>query len=167
MPIPNAKRLVLLGHLLSAAFAAAALAGEDSGSRPGDETLSCAQIAAELLDHSQELMPAATAAADAATQVMARGQERMAEVTPVATAFLAAQTLAHLDPTGLSGRAVQQASKGYQQEIWQRSIEEDAPLNQKFGSATESLVLQGQAMQGNARLQRLLQLVQEKGCDAE
>lgn len=130
--------------------------------------MTCQQIAAELAPYAQQLLPAGNAASEAASQLMERNQERLAkEIVPVATTFLAAQTFAHLDPTGLTGRAVQQSSKAYQQELWQRSLREDAPLAEKLGTATESLVQQGQAMQDNPRLQRLLQLVQEKGCDEE
>lgn len=148
--------------------ASPAFADDNSGGRPGDAAMTCQQIAAELAPYAQPLMPAGNAANEAATQLMERNQARMAnEIAPAASAFLGAQTAAHLDPTGLSGRAVQQASSAYQQELWQRTLREDAPLSEKLNTATGDLVQQGQAMQGNPRLQRLLQLVQEKGCDQQ
>ena len=41
---------------------------------------------------------------------------------------------------------------------------EDKPLRDKFNAQAGQLVAQGQEMQSSARLQHLLQLVQEKHC---
>lgn len=44
---------------------------------------------------------------------------------------------------------------------------EDKPLRERYAAQTAELAAQGQQMQAKARLQRLMQLVQEKRCDAQ
>jgi hypothetical protein len=84
---------------------------------------------------------------------------------PAATALAAAATASHADPTGIAGRAVGQAELIHQREAWQRSMVEDQPLRDKYRTQTGQLVAQGQQMQSDPRLQRLMQLVGEKHCD--
>jgi len=69
-----------------------------------------------------------------------------------------------LDPTGLSSKLLGQAQAQSQKERWKRAEAEDKPLNDKYKAQTEQVVKQGQQMQSDARLQRLMQLAQEKNC---
>lgn len=156
--------IVLAGGVFGAVLA---LAAGEPGARPEDETLSCAQIAAELMPYMQEIMPSAMAAAAAAQDVVKRGEQRVAQEAPAAEALTVAATLSHLDPTGLAGRAVGQAEVALQKEAWERSLAEDKPLHDQYARQAGQLVTQGQQMQNNPRLQRLMQLIQEKRCDEQ
>lgn len=150
---------------LSAATAVPVRAGPETPGPPSDDaSMTCEQIAAELAPYAQQLMPIASATAATAGEVVERGNQRVAEAMPGAMALLIAATASHADPTGLASRAAGQAQAAQQQQFWQRSIVEDKPLRDKFNAQAGQLVAQGQEMQSIARLQRLMQLVQEKHC---
>lgn len=142
-------------------------APETPAPTPDDASMTCEQIAAELAPYAQKLMPMASATAETAGEVIERGKQRTAEATPGAIALLIAATASHADPTGLASRAVGQAQAAQQQEVWQRSMVEDKPLHDKFNAQAGQLVAQGQEMQSIARLQHLMQLVQERHCDEQ
>ena len=144
-----------------------AAAADAPGGTAADATMTCEQIAAELMPYMQQIMPSAMAAGATAKEVKQRGEQRVAENVPAAVAITAAATASHADPTGAAGRAVGQAEIAMQQQTWQRSMVEDKPLRDKYAAQTGQLAAQGQQMQSNARLQRLMQLVQEKHCDAK
>jgi hypothetical protein len=97
-------------------------------------------------------------------QSQALGQQHKAENEVVASMAAAGA----LDPTGISKRAAQAAVVA--QAAKQRR-ESDALANSdlaKQASAQQrQFMQQGQEMQGDARLQRLLQLGQQKGCTAK
>lgn len=135
------------------------------GAMPGDDAMTCEQIAVELKPYVQQILPAAMAAGQAAQEAKQRGEQRVAEEMPAALALTMAATAASADPTGIAGRAVGQAEIIHQQEVWNRSLAEDKPLYDKLNARTGELVAQGRQMQSNARLQRLMQLVQDKHCD--
>lgn len=143
----------------------AATAADIPGAKPGDAGMTCEQIAAELTSYMQQMMPNITALANTAQDVTARGQQRIAEETPAAIGLAAAATASMADPTGISGKAVGQAEVAHQQEVWQRSMVDDKPLRDKLNAQAGQAVAQGQQLQSDARLQRLMQLVSEKNCD--
>jgi hypothetical protein len=133
---------------------------------PGDEAMTCEQIATELTPYARQMMPnlQALAATDQQLYQQARqnGEKRRAEeaaLTPLATAGA-------LDPTGASKRAyelallAQQAKQRGENEAFRNS-----PLAKENRAQSEQLAAQGQQMQANARLQRLMQLGQQKHCD--
>ncbi|MGE5668018.1 MAG: hypothetical protein ACM338_07470, partial [Betaproteobacteria bacterium] len=91
--------------------------------------------------------------------VVERGKRRVAAETPAVVGFTVAATAAHADPTGIASRAVGQAEFAHQEEVARRALVEDKPLHDRFAA-------QGQQLQSDARLQRLMQRVQEKHCDA-
>ena len=158
------------GVLVAAGAIAAMLwtspaAADVPGAMPGDDAMTCEQIAVELKPYVQQIMPAALAAAQAAQEAKQRGEQRVAEEMPAAIALTMAATAASADPTGIASRAVGQAEMMHQQEVWNRSLAEDKPVYDRLNARTGDLVAQGQQMQGNARLQRLTQLVQDKHCD--
>lgn len=160
------RKILAKASLLGAALAALPVTAADTpGTTPADQTMTCPQIAAELAPYMQQMMPSAMAMGAAAQGVKERGEERIAEETPAAVALTAAATAAHADPTGIASRAVGQAEAVHQQEVWQRAMAEDKPLADKFEAASRQVAAQGQQLQSNARLQRLMQLAQEKRCD--
>lgn len=131
---------------------------------PGDDDMTCEQIATELTPYMQQMMPLATATAKTGQELKERGEKRAAEEMPAAAALTAAAIASSADPTGISGRAVGQAEIAHQQELWQRSLAEDKPLADKYKAQSSQLAAQGQQMQLNPRLQRLMQLMREKQC---
>ncbi len=137
------------------------------GARPGDETMTCMQIAVELQPYMTRALATMGPLAQTSQEVVARGQQRVAEAMPGAIALTMAATAAHADPTGVASRAVGQAEMAYQDSVAQRSLVEDKPLHDKFKAQTNAAYDDAQRMQADARLQRLMQLVQEKRCDQQ
>jgi hypothetical protein len=126
--------------------------------------MTCAQIGAELAPYARQMTPAVTDLAQTGQELNARNQKRMAEAMPEAAALTAAATASHLDPTGLAGRAVGQAEIATQQAIWDKALAEDKPLADKMNAQTNAVVEQAAPLQANPRIQRLMQLAQEKNC---
>lgn len=151
----------------SALLAVTASAADVPGAMPGDDAMTCPQIAAELSPYMQQMMPSAMGLGRTAQAVTKRGEQHVAEETPAVVALTAAATAAHADPTGVASRAVGQAEAAHQQEVWQRSMVQDKPLADKLEAQSRQVLTQGQQLQSNARLQRLMQLVQEKRCDGK
>lgn len=135
------------------------------GAKPGDDALTCMQIAMELQPYMARAMATMGPLAQTSQEVVARGQQRVAEATPGAVALTMAATASHADPTGIASRAVGQAETAYQASVWQRSMVEDKPLRDTFNAQAQAAVGDAQKMQSEARMQRLMQLVQEKKCD--
>lgn len=159
--------LVAAGSVAAMCWVASAAAEDAPGSTAGDAAMTCAQIAAEFAPYAQRMMPSAMAAGQAANAVVERGKQRVAAELPTAVGFTVAATAAHADPTGIASRAVGQAEMAHQEEVAQRSLVEDKPLYDKLSAETGAVVAEGQQLQSDARLQRLMQLVQEKHCDRQ
>lgn len=159
----------LVVSVLAVCAVSAATAAEDAagGARPGDDAMTCAQIAAELAPYMAQIHAPAEALNQTNTEIVARGKRRMAEEAPAAAALTAAATAATADPTGASSRAVGQAEVAHQQAAWQRAQAQDKSLADKQAAQTAALLAQAQQLQGNARLNRLMQLAQQKNCDKQ
>jgi len=157
----------LLAVLSAGCLCAAALpaqAGDVPGAQPGDAAMTCAQIGAELAPYAQQMTPSVTALAQTGQELNARNEKRMAEAVPEAAALTAAATAATADPTGIASRAVGQAEMATQQRIWDKAIAEDKPLADKMNGQMNDVVAQAAPLQANPRIQRLMQLAQEKNC---
>ena len=154
------------GWALSATLWVAVIAvANEPATRPGDEAMTCAQIASELSPYVQQMKPniqaLATTQQQLYTQGRAMGEKRKAEeaaLTPLATAGA-------LDPTGASKRAYQAA------EIAQAAKEKreneafsNSPLAKQNKAQSEQVAAQAQQMQANTRIQQLMQLAQDKHC---
>jgi len=140
------------------------LADDVPGAMPGDDAMTCAQIGAELAPYAQQMTPTVSALAQTGQELNARNQQRMTEAMPEAAALTAAATASHLDPTGLASRAVGQAEMSTQQRIWDKALAEDKPLADKMNAQTNAVVEQAAPLQANPRIQRLMQLAQDKNC---
>jgi hypothetical protein len=166
----NTKRNVLSGILASTIagttglWSSTAVGADTSGSRPGDANMSCAQIAAELQPYIAQMMPSMTAFGQSAQEMLGRADQRMAERAPVAAGLSAAALAASQDPTGISQKAVSHAAMAYQEQTWRHDVAEDKPLSDQAMQQANQLVAQATPMQSNARLQQLMQLVQQKNC---
>jgi electron transfer flavoprotein alpha subunit len=149
---------------VAALWSQAGIGAGESGSRAGDANMTCGQIAAELQPYMNQMMPSMMAMGKTANEVKVHGETRLAESAPGASAESAAASATMLDPTGLSSKIVGQEQARRQKERWQRAEAEDKPLNDKYKAQTEQVVKEGKQMQSNERLQRLMQLAQEKNC---
>jgi hypothetical protein len=133
---------------------------------PSDDALSCEQIAAELSRHAQRLKPDVQGLAQSEQQLYKEERE-MGEKRKVENQALGLMWAgASLDPTGISKRAAQAATIA--QQAKERRANESFANSPQFKQATvqgEQLAAQGAHMQADARLQHLLQLGQQKGCD--
>jgi hypothetical protein len=163
---PIAKALSA-GVSLVATLWAMPVTAEDSGAtRPGDEAMTCEQIATELSPYIQQMMPNLQALAASQQQLYAQGREKYEQrkleneaLTPLATAGA-------LDQTGAAKRAYQLALMAQMsKERAENEAMANSPLAKENRSQSERLAAQGQQMQSNARLQRLMQLGQQKHCD--
>lgn len=140
-----------------------AIAGEP-GAMPGDETMTCPQIAAELAPYAQQMAPDVNALADTEKQLLRRSKARETEAAATAAAVSAGAMGSSLDPTGLSSKAYGQAEAALQQQMWNRALAEDKPLMDQASKQTNAVVGKAMPMQSNARIQRLMQLVKQKNC---
>jgi hypothetical protein len=160
-----ALRMLVAAAVGACAWMGCAVAADAPGARPGDEAMTCAQIAAQLAPYMQQIMPAAMAVGRTAQDVTARGQQHVAEEMPAAIALTAAATASAADPTGASSKTVGQIEAIHEQEAWQRTLAQDKPLHDKYSAQVNALAAQGQQLQSDARLQRLMQLAGERHCD--
>lgn len=172
-PTPPNPRMQYLKQLYAqkqcgpqAHAAAADVPADAPAVRAGDEAMTCAQIAAELMPYAQQMMPNLQALGSTDQQLYAQGREmqqrRRAEdaaLTPLADAGA-------VDPTGATKRAYELALMA---QMAKRQAENEAftnsPLAQENRTQTAQLAAQGQQMQANGRVQRLMQLGQQKHCD--
>jgi hypothetical protein len=152
------------GMCAAALWALPALADDVPGAQPGDAAMTCAQIGAELAPYAQQMMPAAAALAQSGQEAIARGQRRQAQAMPEAIGLTAAATASHLDPTGAATKGVVAAEQAVQQREWNRALAEDKPLYDQMNAQTNAVVEQAAPLQANPRIQRLMQLAQEKNC---
>jgi hypothetical protein len=142
-----------------------AAADDAPGSMPGDEAMTCQQIGAELAPYMQRMAGVVMPLADTAQQVVARGQKRVTEAAPAVAAMSAAATATTADPTGISSKVYGQAEAAMQQQVWNQALAEDKPLMDQATRQANQVVAEASPMQSNARIQRLMQLAQQKHCD--
>ena len=136
-----------------------------SAGKAADDAMTCEQIAAEMAPYAQRMAPSVQAAARSQQQLneqaMALGEKQRAESNALAGLWSAAG----FDPTGAAKRAAQAATIGLQTK--QKAESEalrDSPQYKQTQSNAEQMVAQTQQLQGDARLQQLMRLGQEKGC---
>jgi hypothetical protein len=161
------SKTIFAGWAVSAAlWIAPVWAADAPAARPGDEAMTCEQIATELSPYVQQMAPNIQALAATQQQLYGQarqmGEKRRAEealLTPLADAGA-------VDPTGASKRAYQAALMAQMaKEKSENEAFANSPLARQNTSQSEQVAAQGQQMQSNARLQRLMQLAQEKHCD--
>jgi hypothetical protein len=142
----------------------AGLAAGDSGNRPADASMTCQQIAVELQPYMQRMSPSVTALGQTAQAVRKRGEERNKQAAAESAAETAEARATMLDPTGLTGKIVAEQQRKRQEALRKRVEAEDKPLFDKGQAQAQQVVKQAQPLQSDARLQRLMQLAQEKNC---
>jgi DNA polymerase III alpha subunit len=127
--------------------------------------MTCEQIATELVPYVQQMAPNIQALGVTEQQMHTQARQKLEQrrteealLTPLATAGA-------LDPTGASKQAYQAALMAQMaKEKAENDTFANSPLAKQNKAQSEQLAAQGQQMQSNARLQRLMQLAQEKRC---
>ena len=143
-----------------------AVAADSSAVRPGDDAMTCEQIATELVPYVQQMAPNIQALGATEQQMHAQARQQLQQrkieheaLTPLATAGA-------LDSTGAAKQAYQLALMTQMaKEKAENEAFANSPLAKQNKAQSEQLAAQGQQMQSNARLQRLMQLGQAKHCD--
>lgn len=153
------------------AFAGVALwtpcanAADVPGAKAGDASMSCEQIATELAPYAQSMMPTVQAVASLQAQQFERGRQLGEQRKKENEAVAAMATFGAVDPTGAAKRAAQAAAIAQAaKERRENEAEINSPLAREADAQRTQLVAQGQQMKDNDRIQRLMELVKEKGC---
>jgi hypothetical protein len=162
----SATSIVAGWAMIAALWIAPAGATDAQAVRPGDEAMTCEQIATELAPYVQQMAPNLQALGATEQQMHAQARQKLEQrrteealLTPLATAGA-------LDPTGASKQAYQAALMAQMaKERGENEAFANSPLAKQNKAQSEQLATQGQQMQSNARLQRLMQLGQQKRCD--
>jgi uncharacterized HAD superfamily protein len=164
MSMPS--KLMVAAWAASAALSIpAGAAPQAPGVSPGDETMTCEQIASELAPYAQQLQPNLQALATSEQLLYARARQREEERKKEAALMTPLATAGALDPTGASKRSYVAAESALAAKHKSESeADANSPLAKQASAQSEQLAAQGQQLQANARLQRLMQLGQQKGC---
>jgi len=153
---------ILLGALALPAWGAP----QPAGALPGDEALTCEQIATQLVPYMHQVQPNAQALAETQQREFERGKEKYAQRQAQHQLLAAMATAGAMDPTGASKRAYMAAEMAQTaKDRSEDAAEAASPQAQQAKAQREQMAAQAQALQGDARLQRLMQLGQQKGCD--
>jgi len=153
---------VAIGALVGSAWAAP----QAGGNRPGDDAMTCEQIAAELVPYMQQVAPNVQALAATQQREFEQAQAKHAAREPAHLTLAGMAAATTLDPTGASQRAYTAAAMAQMaKERAEDRAEAASPQAQQAKAQREQLAAQAQTLQADARLQRLMQLGEQKGCD--
>ena len=153
---------IIAGCAASAAlWISPAAATDESAIRPGDEVMTCEQIATELAPYAQQMAPNIQALGASQQQLYAQGREIGQKRRAEEALLLPLATAGAVDPTGASKRAYQAALMA---QMAKERAENEALANSALAkqnrAQSEQLAAQAKQMQSDARLQRLMQLGQ-------
>ena len=160
-------RITTAGCALGAALSMASVRAADApGASPSDDAMTCEQIATELSPYVQQMVPNIQAFG-ATTQQMYEQSRPLLEKRKMEHTMLAPlATAGALDPTGASKRAYMMAEMAQSaKEKAENDAIANSPLARENRAQGEQVAAQARQMQSNARLQRLMQLAQQKHCD--
>ena len=135
-------------------------------SASNDDAMTCEQIATELSAYAHQITPNIQALAASQQQLYALEQQKAQQRRIEEMMLLPLAQAGALDPTGASKRAYQAAVIA--QNAKERAENEaliNSPLAKQHKAQSEQVAAQAQQMQSDVRLQRLLQLGHQKGCD--
>lgn len=147
-------------------WTAPARAVDDAASSPGDDAMTCEQIAMELSGYAQQIMPNIQAMGTSQQQLYAIGQQKSQQRRIEDAMLLPLAQAGALDPTGASKRAYQAAVIAkLAKERAENEALANSPLAQQYKAQSQQVATQAQQMQSDARLQHLVQLGRQKHCD--
>jgi len=154
--------LIGSGALLMIPRAAAAA---DDGAQPGDEAMSCEQLAVEMKPYADSMRGSLGALNDTNMQLLALGQKQMARDAPRVNATTQAAGATCGFVGGPACMAATQADQANRNAIHAQEAAEAKPLADQQLAQANTVAAQGKQLQSNARLTRLMQLGHAKGCD--
>ena len=160
------SKIIVVAWAASATLCLPAIgAPQAPGASPGDEAMTCEQIATELAPYAQQMQPNLQALATSQQQQYQRGRQQLEERKQEAALLTPLATAGALDPTGASKRGYVAAELALAAKHKSESeAEANSPLAKQADAQRQQVAAQGQQLQGNARLQRLMLLGQQKGC---
>lgn len=145
--------------------ASAATAANDDGAKPGDDAMTCQQIATELMPSVQQMRGGSTQQlGQDAQEMQRRAMKREAEIQGEAAAETAEMEAGCIGGINATCAAASEAMSARHDARNAQIQAEDKPLNDRTSSEMTALAAQGQAMQQNPRLMHLMQLAQQKHC---
>jgi hypothetical protein len=143
---------------------------DPSASRPGDDKLTCEQIATEVKQQpfsppDQAKAAEAQAASSDLQKTLEKQQKEAAERAAAQSATnLAAAAAAGLAPNFVQAKAAEKAAED-NRKFGEEKAKESAPKAQRANDATADLIADaGQQIGSNPRLARLMQLASQKRC---
>ena len=159
-------RIFFAGWLGVALGIPAVRAADAPGTMPGDDAMTCVQIATELAPYAQQMMPNIQALGATNEQLYAQGRQQFEGRKAEHEALAPLATAGALDKTGASKQAYQMALMAQMaKEKSENEAFANSPLAKQNKAQSEQVAAQAQQMQSNARLQQLMKLGQEKHCD--
>lgn len=154
---------------LAGAFAlmlqARSAVADDSGVRPGDDAMTCAQIATEMQPYADSMRGSLTALNSTNMQLLELGQKQQARDAPRVNATTQTAGAACGFVGGPACMAATRADQANRNAIHEQERAESKPLADQQLAQSKTVVAQGQQLQSNARLTQLMQLGHAKGCD--
>jgi len=145
--------------------ASVATAAGDDNARPGDETLTCEQIAMALMPNVQQMRGGSMEQLGRNSQEMQRRSiKRETELQGEAAADTAAMEAGCFGGINATCAAASEAQSAREAARNAKIKAEDKPLTDQMSSEMTALAAQGRAMQQDPRLMHLMQLAQQKHC---
>ena len=145
--------------------ASAATAANDDGARPGDDAMTCEQIAMAMMPNVQQMRGGSTQQLGRnAQELQRRTVQREAELQGEAAADTAAMEAGCLGGINATCAAASEALSARQAARNAKIQAEDKPITDQMNPEMAALAAQGRAMQQDPRLMHLMQLAQQKNC---
>lgn len=142
-----------------------ATAANDDGTMPGDDAMTCDQIAMAMMPYVQQFRGGSTQQlGQNAQEMQRRNVKREAELQSEAAADTAATEAGCLGGINATCAAASEAQSAREKARNDQIQAEDKPLTDQMNPAMAALAAQGMAMQQDPRLMRLMQLAQQKHC---
>ena len=140
-------------------------AADDSGARPGDDAMTCEQIAFEVQPYAESMRGSLTALGNTDEQLKQLGEKQMARDAPRVGATTQAAGAACGFAGGPACMAATQADQANRNAVHAQEAAEAKPLADQQLAQSKTVAAQGIQLRSNARLMRLMQLGHAKGCD--
>jgi hypothetical protein len=142
-----------------------ATATSDDGARPGDDAMTCEQIAQALMPSVNQMRsPSTEQLGRNAEEIRRRDLQREAELQSEAAADTAAMEAGCVGGINATCAAASEAMSAREAARNAKIQAEDKPITDQMSVEMNALATQGRAMQEDPRLMHLIQLAQQKHC---
>jgi hypothetical protein len=143
---------------------------DTAGKMHRDDNMTCEEIGTELAPYAQQMGASWTLLGQTAQEMKQKSQQIRAEEAPKVAALnaaaLAASAAGIANPVAgaVADRAVNQMVEAEQKSAQAHSETMLKPVRDKMNAQIQQAMPEAQQLQSNARVQRLMQLAQEKNC---